>query len=54
MLQVEAQSKGNTLDIARGVRAEVERIKPGLPAGTDAQRERRQRGADRGGAAARC
>jgi multidrug efflux pump len=34
MLQVQAQSKGNTLDIARGVRAEVERLKPGLPAGT--------------------
>jgi multidrug efflux pump len=34
MLQVQAQSKGNTLDIARGVRAEVERMKDSLPAGT--------------------
>jgi len=34
MMQVQAQSKGNTLDIARGVRAEVERIKSSLPAGT--------------------
>ncbi len=34
MLQVQAQSKGNTLDIARGVRAEVERMQAGLPAGT--------------------
>jgi multidrug efflux pump len=34
MMQVQGQSKGNTLDIARGVRAEVERIKETLPAGT--------------------
>jgi multidrug efflux pump len=34
MLQVQAQSKGNTLDIARGVRAEVEHMQAGLPAGT--------------------
>jgi multidrug efflux pump len=34
MLQVQAQSKGNTLDIARGVRAEVERMKDSLPPGT--------------------
>src|SRR5215510_5993267 len=33
MMQVQAQSKGNTLDIARGVREEVERIKETLPAG---------------------
>jgi hydrophobe/amphiphile efflux-1 (HAE1) family protein len=33
MMQVQAQSKGNTLDIARGVREEVERIKATLPAG---------------------
>src|SRR5690349_11221351 len=33
MMQVQAQSKGNTLDIARGVREEVERIKTTLPAG---------------------
>ena len=32
-LSVEAQSKGNTLDIARGVRAEVERMQASLPAG---------------------
>jgi len=32
-LSVEAQSKGNTLDIARGVRAEVERLQASLPAG---------------------
>jgi multidrug efflux pump len=31
---VQAQSKGNTLEIARGVRAEVERMKDSLPAGT--------------------
>ncbi|HMN46280.1 MAG TPA: efflux RND transporter permease subunit [Povalibacter sp.] len=30
---IEAQSKGNTLDIVRGVRAEVERIRQTLPAG---------------------
>ncbi len=30
---IEAQSKGNTLDIVRGVRAEVERIRPTLPEG---------------------
>ncbi len=34
MLQVQAQSKGNTLEIARGVRAEVERMKDSLPPGT--------------------
>src|SRR5512134_2415586 len=34
MLQVQAQSKGNTLDIARGVRAEVERMRESLPSGT--------------------
>jgi multidrug efflux pump len=34
MMQVEAQSKGNTLDIARGVREEVARIQPTLPPGT--------------------
>jgi multidrug efflux pump len=34
MLQVQAQSKGNTLDIARGVRAEVERMRSSLPPGT--------------------
>ncbi len=33
MIQVEAQSKGNTLDIARGVREEVARMQPSLPAG---------------------
>jgi multidrug efflux pump len=33
MMQVQAQSKGNTLDIARGVREEVERIQTSLPAG---------------------
>ena len=33
MLVVQAQSKGNTLDIARGVRTEVERIQAGLPEG---------------------
>ena len=33
MLQVEAQSKGNTLDIARGVREEVERMQASLPEG---------------------
>jgi multidrug efflux pump len=33
MLQVQPQSKGNTLDIARGVRAEVERLQPTLPPG---------------------
>ncbi len=32
-LQVEAQSKSNTLEIARLVRAEVERLQPTLPAG---------------------
>jgi multidrug efflux pump len=32
-LSVEAQSKGNTLDIARGVRAEVERLQSSLPPG---------------------
>ena len=30
-LAVEAQSKANTLEIARGVRAELERIRPSLP-----------------------
>jgi multidrug efflux pump len=34
MMQVQGVSKGNTLDIARGVRAEVDRIKESLPAGT--------------------
>ncbi len=34
MMQVQAQSKGNTLDIARGVREEVARMQPSLPAGT--------------------
>src|SRR5690606_34269682 len=34
MLAIEAQSKGNTLDIARGVREEVARIQDTLPAGT--------------------
>jgi multidrug efflux pump len=34
MMQVQAQSKGNTLEIARGVREEVERMKDSLPAGT--------------------
>ncbi len=33
-LQVEAQSKGNTLEIVRGVRAEVERLQPSLPPGS--------------------
>jgi len=33
MMQVQAQSKGNTLDIARGVREEVARIQSSLPAG---------------------
>jgi multidrug efflux pump len=33
MIQVEAQSKGNTLDIVRGVRAEVERLQATLPPG---------------------
>jgi multidrug efflux pump len=32
-LQVEAQSKGNTLEIVRGVRAEVGRLQPTLPPG---------------------
>ena len=34
ILQIEGQSKGNTLDIARGVRAQVARIVPSLPAGS--------------------
>jgi multidrug efflux pump len=34
MLTVQAQSKGNTLDIARGVRQEAERLRPTLPADT--------------------
>ncbi len=34
MLAVEAQSKGNTLDIARAVREEVERMQSGLPPGS--------------------
>ena len=34
MLQVEGQSKGNTLDIARGVRAAVAAMQPSLPVGT--------------------
>jgi len=34
MLAVEAQSKGNTLEIARAVREEVERMQAGLPPGT--------------------
>ena len=34
MLQVQAQSKGNTLEIARGVREEVERMRDSLPPGT--------------------
>jgi multidrug efflux pump len=34
MMQVQAQSKGNTLEIARGVREEVERMRDSLPAGT--------------------
>ena len=34
LLQAQAQSKGNTLDIARGVRAEAERLRPSLPANT--------------------
>jgi multidrug efflux pump len=34
MLQVQAQSKGNTLDIARGVREEVVRMQPSMPPGT--------------------
>jgi hydrophobe/amphiphile efflux-1 (HAE1) family protein len=34
MMQVQAQSKGNTLDIARGVREEVARMQPSLPRGT--------------------
>jgi hydrophobe/amphiphile efflux-1 (HAE1) family protein len=33
-LSVEAQSKGNTLDIARGVRAEVDRLQASIPAGS--------------------
>jgi multidrug efflux pump len=33
ILQVEAQSKGNTLDIARGVRAEVARLQSSIPTG---------------------
>jgi multidrug efflux pump len=32
-LVIEAQSKGNTLDIARGVRGEIERLRPTLPDG---------------------
>jgi multidrug efflux pump len=32
-LSVEAQSKGNTLDIVHGVRAEIERLQPTLPEG---------------------
>jgi multidrug efflux pump len=32
-ISVEAQSKANVLEIVRGVRAEVERIRPSLPAG---------------------
>ncbi|MFL6620111.1 MAG: efflux RND transporter permease subunit, partial [Povalibacter sp.] len=32
-LTIEAQSKGNTLDIVRGVRAEIERLRPTLPKG---------------------
>src|SRR5690606_39280526 len=34
MLAVEAQSKGNTLEIARAVREEVERMQSGLPPGS--------------------
>src|SRR6185436_8059964 len=34
LLQAQAQSKGNTLDIARGVREEAERLRPSLPANT--------------------
>src|SRR5690606_16950549 len=34
MLSVEAQSKGNTLDIARGVREEIARMQAGLPEGS--------------------
>jgi len=34
MLSVEAQSKGNTLDIARGVREEIARMQEGLPEGS--------------------
>jgi multidrug efflux pump len=33
-MQIEAQSKGNTLDIVRGVRAELERIRETLPKGS--------------------
>ena len=43
MLQVEAQSKGNTLDIVRGVRAEVERMQRQPADGHDAGRQHRQR-----------
>ena len=32
-ISIEAQSQANTLDVVRGVRAEVERMKPGLPKG---------------------
>ncbi len=32
-IQVEAQSKANMLDVAEGMRAAIERIKPGLPKG---------------------
>src|SRR5262249_9865600 len=35
LLSVEAQSKANILDVARGARAEVERIRPALPPGAD-------------------
>jgi multidrug efflux pump len=35
MLQVEAQSKGNTLDIARGAREEVERLQASIPEGAE-------------------
>jgi multidrug efflux pump len=34
LLQAQAQSKGNTLDIARGVREEAERLRPTLPPNT--------------------
>ncbi|HEX6996839.1 MAG TPA: efflux RND transporter permease subunit [Gammaproteobacteria bacterium] len=37
MLTVEAQSKGNTLDIARGVREELERMQESLPPGSTLQ-----------------
>jgi multidrug efflux pump len=47
---IEAQSKANVLDVVRGVRAEVAKMQP-ICRRALADRQRRQRGRDRGGAA---